>query len=61
MQRHVFVPLGQSKRRKVRKTNIFVTLISSKLLTFGKTQINLVFRSLIRNFAGNYGATSSDI
>ena len=25
---------------------------SSKVLTFGKTQINLVFRSLIRTFAG---------
>ena len=27
MQRHVFVPLGQSKRRKVRKTNIFVDFV----------------------------------
>ena len=32
----------------------FVTLATPKLLSLGKTQINLVFRSLIRNFAKNY-------
>ena len=30
-----------------------LTLASPKLLSFGKTQIYLVFRSLNRNFAGN--------
>ena len=30
---------------------LFVTLATPKVLTFGKTQINLVFRSLNRTFA----------
>ena len=33
---------------------LIVPLASPKLLTFGKTQINLVFRSLNRNFAGDF-------
>jgi hypothetical protein len=33
---------------------LIVPLTSSKVLTFGKTQINLVFRSLIRTFAALY-------
>ena len=34
-------------------SHIFVTLTPSKVLTFGKTQINLVFRSLSRTFVAS--------
>ena len=59
---HLFVPLRQvakvlslgNEKKKVfllHFTRFLVTLASPKILTLGNTQINLVFRSLIRTFA----------
>ena len=49
----VRIPL-RFRNHDVTMTDGIKPLASPKVLTFGKTQINLVFRSLIRTFAALY-------
>ncbi len=55
-----FTEVTPSRNRKERRcflllfARFFVTLASSKLLSLGKAQTSLAFRSFIRNFAPNF-------